>query len=1128
MWPRPARPWARKRGGSMAAAAVRYRHEFITMHWRYYELNGGGSPMSRAALETYKGARAQQLLRNEARHIRTRVNEARKAPQAAGVRWPFELLQNALDAGPRYGNESVTIHLRDSADRVIFEHDGAPFSSAELAALLSGGSSKDFGSEEKTGRFGTGFLATHVLAEHTSLEGLLSIDAGLERFHLTLDRSGDEAAILENIDSCNQAILLAEPLNSADNLPSARFEYPISDDGTLALGVAAFRSSLPYLYGTRPELGDVRFSYRDGSSETWSSDDLIRKEIEGFIVDERTIHIRVGEELRTWKIIRISSCDSMTAAALVLTRPADDAWEIVIPKEADPRIYRQYPLRGSGFLPINLVLDGRFEPDQERSKVLMTDSDKQALLKGFDAAVFAVAYAFQQGWTNAHLIARASLPLSSFDPDTPGEREWWRDTLRGFAERVARLSVIDTRDGYLPAKAEEAPYADFVVPRLDEASSVEETSVDRLWPLVNEVTNLAPPVRELAVDWSEIGSGWESLGIKLSTVTVAVLGRSVQHEAAKLVQLKIDGDRLAWLARYIDVVGECWQRRGGVDPSVLEGLLPNQVGVLCTARELRRDVQVPEELKKICETTGLKVRQGLLSTDLDKAISALSLEYAEEALAKAIPGIADTDKIRAELLDYLKSELPEDADCSDANEPLQRGTAQLLGHLWRTDGESAATAAREVPLVTKSKKIAHWSSGRVMMAPVSAWNIAAQPYSQAYPSDRILDEIYETIEPDITSALNIWKMAHPDPISKATAAELNGWRLAAMIREDLDSEGVTIKGEEFGYIALLQPEIFNHVQDRDQAQALLGLVLCHVVKNDSSWRVYRSVKGTRGRESVEVSVCGALWVGDLRSRVWVPVRGEDDKPAKVAADNTTLKTLLDPSWLENNADAIEFLTECFDFDELDLRLLGIGPEVEARVRQGLARILESGGGDPTFYESLAAEIESRQRRKRDIDRSRRMGYAVQDAVRQSLEAHGLNVRLVDRGLDYEVSVPGAVETLEDVAMRFEMGPYFVEVKATSTGPARLTPLQAETAASKASHYILCVVDLRGVGEDRLDQALDTCVLVHRARDSAIGIRNDAALRYEVPPETWMTGCSISDWVESISNEPAVVAMPTEI
>src|SRR5262245_47825279 len=131
--------------------------------------------MSDQAFEVYERALKEQHSRNEARRIRTRVNEARRSPHTAGIRWPFELLQNALDAGPRSGSTAVTIALRHQDHAVVFEHDGAPFTSLELAALLSGGSSKEFESEDTTGRFGTGFLVTHVLAERTHLEGLLAI-----------------------------------------------------------------------------------------------------------------------------------------------------------------------------------------------------------------------------------------------------------------------------------------------------------------------------------------------------------------------------------------------------------------------------------------------------------------------------------------------------------------------------------------------------------------------------------------------------------------------------------------------------------------------------------------------------------------------------------------------------------------------------------------------------------------------------------------------------------------------------------------------------------------------------------------------------------------------------------------
>ena len=56
------------------------------------------------------------------------------------------------------GRTQIAAKLYRDRSLFIFEHDGAPFSLQELSALLSGGSSKEFESEETTGRFGTGFL----------------------------------------------------------------------------------------------------------------------------------------------------------------------------------------------------------------------------------------------------------------------------------------------------------------------------------------------------------------------------------------------------------------------------------------------------------------------------------------------------------------------------------------------------------------------------------------------------------------------------------------------------------------------------------------------------------------------------------------------------------------------------------------------------------------------------------------------------------------------------------------------------------------------------------------------------------------------------------------------------------
>src|SRR5690242_7507848 len=78
--------------------------------------------MSEVAFQTYEQALKQQHSRNEARRIRMRVSEARRNPYPASLRWPFELLQNALDVGPRQGNVSVGIRVCLEPSGLVFEH----------------------------------------------------------------------------------------------------------------------------------------------------------------------------------------------------------------------------------------------------------------------------------------------------------------------------------------------------------------------------------------------------------------------------------------------------------------------------------------------------------------------------------------------------------------------------------------------------------------------------------------------------------------------------------------------------------------------------------------------------------------------------------------------------------------------------------------------------------------------------------------------------------------------------------------------------------------------------------------------------------------------------------------------
>ena len=1096
--------------------------------------------MTEKAHQTFEKALKEQHSRNVARRIRTRVDQARQNPHPAAIRWPFELFQNALDAGPRDGRATVTIRLRREPAKVVFEHDGAPFTSEELAALLSGGSSKEFESEITTGRFGTGFLVTHVLAEKTRLRGLLQVDTGSELFDLTLDRGGDEDAILDNIKHSHAAIRAAEPVPDPTDVKSAVLEYASSDDDVWGLGLKELRSALPYLYGTRRRLGRVEVWTTKDHLQVWEPSETHQTAIEGGFVESRVIVV-TGKDFpkRELLVYRFAEVEDASAAALVVVEKKPHGFRVCLPENDAPRVFREYPLRASGFVPVNFILDGKFDPEQERSSPLMSANDKVLLEQALSAAVVAVKHAIDQKWEKAHWLARAEPPSTGFDATNRTEKEWWTEQLAAFAQRLAVIPIVDCGSEYLSAAAnEDELFADFIIPRLLEAPGRDETSVERLWPLVHATDRLLPPRRELAADWTVIAKNWGSLGVMMEPISVAKLAKWARADAETLDQLNVNRDAQEWLADFIDIVGECLTKRGGIDLSALDGIVPNQNQTLCSPGVLKRDSGVSERLKDICKDMGNDVRKRLLLSGFEEIARSSGLTHVTKVLEDAILRTTTEDEITEEAAKYMSENLPENERCDDDTLNIQQATVRLFAHLWESRGEDAASIARTVPLVASNGRSVRWSSGRLFMAPICAWPKLAQPFADAYPPNRVLNDLYagsETDEiPNVTKALAEWEIALTDPVTDTTV-DLRKRRLDAL--SSADTNGIVVPEQRLSQIALLQPEVLNRCQEGEkEASALLGLVLCYVARRDQAWKEQRTVKGRRLKEEVEVPIRGALWLADLKVRAWVPVPGEDDKPQKMVATATTLKDLLNPAWVQENDDAIKLLSECFGFDQLELRLVGIAQDSQERreLRNSLAKLVETGGANPQVYADLAAEVEARRQQRRDVKACRDLGLAVQGAIGSALRNHNLKVELVDRGFDYEVRSLND-DVIHDAGSVFEIGPYLVEVKATTTGQARLTAMQAATAAQTPERYVLCVVDLRQALNPDLEQdwtaervePLAKLVSnigkrvkqpynwVEAARTSAVRIRNESALRYEVPPRIWESGMSISTWVKKI-------------
>lgn len=104
--------------------------------------------------------------------------------------WVWELCQNAKDVCNSNGMVKICIDFDERQRKVFFRHNGKAFSMDNILSLINQASSKDHndGSERKSGKFGTGFITTHLLSKVVNISEILEADSEYSKFNISLDR----------------------------------------------------------------------------------------------------------------------------------------------------------------------------------------------------------------------------------------------------------------------------------------------------------------------------------------------------------------------------------------------------------------------------------------------------------------------------------------------------------------------------------------------------------------------------------------------------------------------------------------------------------------------------------------------------------------------------------------------------------------------------------------------------------------------------------------------------------------------------------------------------------------------------------------------------------------------------
>lgn len=151
-------------------------------------------------IESIEKGRKEDGNRSIADKIIKRLRELEKTVENNHGRWAWELLQNAKDSIADDENRTVAVQVILSTNKVEFKHNGKHFSEQDIRGLINQISSKEVLEGEqtkKTGRFGTGFLTTHLLSKSIEVKGIVEAETSeLFSFQFPLDREGTTTPLL--------------------------------------------------------------------------------------------------------------------------------------------------------------------------------------------------------------------------------------------------------------------------------------------------------------------------------------------------------------------------------------------------------------------------------------------------------------------------------------------------------------------------------------------------------------------------------------------------------------------------------------------------------------------------------------------------------------------------------------------------------------------------------------------------------------------------------------------------------------------------------------------------------------------------------------------------------------------
>jgi len=984
---------------------------------------------------------------NNAQEVFKKLNDIDNKRDILVSRWVWELIQNAR--GTVGSQNTLQIEVVLDREQLAFRHNGAPFKDREIAHLIYHGSSKH--DPKDIGKFGSGFITTHLLSRQVRVRGTLS---DTRPFDFILNRDGKDAAELRAAMEKSKMDFIASIDRRPEAVPApftTEYTYPLNATvrEVVAEGIASLRRSAAYIFAFNPMLQRLKISTPDNKV------DLTRQELEPFFPNSRRQGLCPdGQEPKHW-LITLSENDVEAAIAL---ESNGDTLDVQLPAGI-PRLFVAFPLNNTENFGLPLVLNSEsFAPPEDRDGIYLGTSEnptnaknKELFIVGCQSIVRLISLAAQQPWSNT----ASTTSIQPFATPSWANDAWLRAQIRdvliqGFRSqkllRTVSGSIIAPQSAWIPISQNSASSKE-----LWQFTSHLKVAVDLL-PCTQDqeawghsLQSWLPFLQPTAPNPREIWSVEKLAGHleNLKSVTGVTAALEPGHDA------------ISWInAVYTLIV-----KAGCFELFRQRALIPNERGDFIALAKLHKDGGIDTRLKEIAELLGLSIRAGLIHPGINS----------KEVLAEL--NILTEDKVLSQLLETVRLKSRETSLPSD----IFKASIDLFVWLLEKDKtvylENYPVFSQEDSgkKVIKLQLRANAAANERLLGPVSLWPEDAKSFSDLFSDSQILHPDYAQACSDVER----WKKLEAGGFVYLTPLFEGTSKVSDFLPDEPLSEA-DVKAKPRSESPQLRTEIAfftgddKFVIDRARGSETRALMLIHflldfVLPNDPKAFEEIPVVCDNGQTH---KFYRAGWLTPLRGRAWIPV-GQ----ARIAPSAESMAGLLskEPDLLKRLADArVSQFFRTIGANPADLMLRSVGHDDQERMSliQSLAQITSAVGNNAERVKALAGAIEQdpevlvfaeqRQQRRETVKRNQALGALVEDLFKQAFQGTGLVACRTGPGHDYLVA-EGEEEDAGRIEINGPQGKVFVEIKATTTNVARMSVKQVQEAVNNTERYFLCVV-----------------------------------------------------------------------